>query len=213
MTFGQGITLSLFGLTLAQAPPLPKGPLCLDLQGHANQKLKQAFHNATEEGNHLSQLPAGKQRLDGVTFEIGESLIQLGSNILKDKPDGVEGIPVNRTFERLHILQASGCSTSEENTVIGLYVIHYDDNTRASFEIVYGQDVVDWWYTDEDKAPARSKVVWTGENESAKSHNMKIRLYQTTWLNPKPTKKVVCIDFLASEGTTSAPFCVAMTVD
>jgi hypothetical protein len=213
MTIYQGLTLSLLGLTLGLPPQPHKDFLCLNLQGQANQKLNQTFHGAADPGNHLGQLPAGKNDIDGVTFEVGESIIQLGSTLLKDKPDAVEGIPVNRAFERLHVLQASGCSFSEENTVIGLYVIHYEDKTRESVEVVYGQDVYDWWYGDEDREPARAKAAWKGDNDSAKANNRKIRLYHSTWLNPYPTKKVVSIDFLAAEETTSAPFCVAMSVE
>lgn len=214
MTIWHGLTPVILAWAMTQAPKPPRDILCLDLQRHANQKLNQPFHGASDQGNHLGELPAGKQELDGVTFEIGESLIQLGCTNYKDKPDAVEGIVVNRAFERLHILHASGnSSSSEQNTVIGFYVIRYEDKTREALEIVFGQDVYDWWYTEEDNKPARSKIAWTGDNESAKSANSKIRLYHTTWRNPRPTKKVVSIDFLASEGTTSAPFCVAMTVE
>jgi hypothetical protein len=213
MTIWHGLTPALLGWAITLVPQPSKDALCLDLQGHANQKLDQTFHGAADQGNHLGQLPAGKQEMDGVIFEIGGSLIQLGSTYLKDKPDAVTGIPVNRAFERLHILQASGCSGSEENTVIGLYVIHYDDKTRESFEIVFGQDVYDWWYSEEERELTRSKVAWRGDNDSARASNKKIRLYHTTWRNPHPNKKVVGIDILASEGSTSAPFCVAMTVE
>jgi hypothetical protein len=213
MTIGQGITLSLVGLAMTLAPQPRQDFCCLNLQSKANQKLDEPFHGASDQGNHLCQLPAGKQELDGVTFEIGKSLIQLGSTQIKDKPDAVVGIPVDRAFERLHILHASGCSFSEENTVIAMYVIHYSDNTREGFEIVHGQDVYDWWYGDEDKEPVRSRVAWKGSNDSAKSRGKDIRLYHSTWKNPHPSKKVVSIDFLAAEGAISAPFCVAITLE
>jgi hypothetical protein len=121
MTLYNGLSLSLLGLTLALPPQSSKDFLCINLQGHANQKLDKSFHGSANEANHLGQLPRGRQELDDVVFEIGESMIQLGSIYIKDKPDAVKGIPVNRAFERLHVLQASGCSFSETNTVIGFY--------------------------------------------------------------------------------------------
>jgi len=48
--------------------------LFLDLQPHANQKLREAFGRA---GNDLAGLPTGEQTLAGVKFRIGEGLIQL----------------------------------------------------------------------------------------------------------------------------------------
>jgi hypothetical protein len=213
MTVGQGLTVSLVGLTLALAPKPPKDFHCLNLQSQANQKLDQPFHGAVDQTNHLGELTVGKHELDEVTFDIGESMIQLGSSEVKNKPDAALGISVDRAFERLHVLHASGSSYSSENTVIAMYVIHYADNTRESFEIVYGQDVYDWWYSDDEKEPSRSKVAWKGSNDSAKASGKNIRLYHTAWKNPHPNKKVVSIDFLAAEGTTSAPFCVAITVE
>lgn len=185
--------------------------ICLDLQSQCNQKLKENFHNGAP-GNDLSQLAAGKQKLDGVTFEIGDGMIQLGSTEVKNKPDRVEGIPVNQTFELLHILHAAAFSM-EDNVVVGLYVVHYDDDSSEKFEIVFGQDLGDWWFGPEDREPARCKVAWVGDNEPAKSTNRKVRLYHMTWKNPKPDRKVVSIDMLVADGSASAPFCVAMTVE
>jgi hypothetical protein len=203
---------TLFGLTLAQSAPTDSKFTCLDLQSQANQKLAGAFHAGNYQDNNLAALPAGKQCLDGITFDIGESLIQLGCTQLKDKPDKVEGIRVDRSFDRLHILHATAFN-SEPNTVIGMYVIRYADGARETIEMVYGQNICDWWYEDEEKEPAVATVAWMGENELAKKSAKKIRLYHAVWKNPHPEKKVAGIDLLTAEGSNSAPFCVALTVE
>ena len=79
----------------------------IDLQPKANHKLTDPFHSGSE-GNDLSDLPKGEQVFAKVKFKVGDGLIQLGSKRTKDLPDMVEGIEVNRSFVRLHLLHATG---------------------------------------------------------------------------------------------------------
>jgi hypothetical protein len=58
----------------------------------------------------------------------------------------------------------------------------------------------------------RGKVAWTGVNEASLKQNKNLRLYLTTWENPKPDKKVVSIDYV-SKKTNAGPFCIAMTLE
>ncbi|HEV3258442.1 MAG TPA: hypothetical protein VG013_16315 [Gemmataceae bacterium] len=216
-------TATCLGLGMALvAAPLPEGAVTfIDLQPKANQKLSEPFHD-NKEGNHLESLPTGEQKFAGVKFKVGASMIQLGSKVVK-MPDKVEGIKVNKKFARLHLLHATGYGGGPntegsvgyvaDDTVIGKYIIHYEDKSKETIEIVYGKDVRDWWFTGEEKATSRSKVAWEGENEVSKAANAKIRLYLTTWKNPKPGKKVVSIDYLSTKTTAAAPFCVAMTIE
>jgi hypothetical protein len=212
MTTAKMLVATLLGWTLTQAPSPASKATFLDLQGYANQKLKAGFHTSGSDANNLAALPVGKQELDGIIFEIGESVVQLGCTQLKDKPEMVEGISVNRSCDQLHILHAAAFKT-EENTVIGTYLIHYADSVKKSIEIVYGQDVQDWWFEEQEKAPARSRVAWIGDNDEAKGGSKRIRLYHTIWKNPHPEKKIASIDFMVAEGSSCAPFCVAMTIE
>jgi hypothetical protein len=199
------------GLGLAWARAAAQEVSYLDLQPKATQKLKDNLHAADSAGNNLTEVPTGEQTLEGIKFKIGEGLIQLGSEMVLDKPEKVEGIPVNKPFAKLHILHATGFSVAED-IQIGQYTIHYEDKTKETIPIVYGKDVRDWWYFDDTPGVTRGKVAWTGTNDFAKSNNAKIRLYLTTWTNPKPGMKVTSIDYSSSK-TAAAPFCVAMTVE
>ncbi len=185
----------------------------LDLQPRANHKLTDIMHGDFV-GNTLESLKTGEQSLEGVKFKIGEKFIQLGSThpTLQDKPEKVEEIKVNKKFEKLHILHATGYKT-EDDAVVGEYTVTWDDDTQGTIPITYGKDVLDWWYQDNSPVPANSKIAWKGENEAAKARNSKIRLYLTTWENPKPDKKVVKLDFSSTMQTEAAPFCVAMTIE
>jgi hypothetical protein len=181
----------------------------LDLQPQANQKLTEDFQNV--EGSTLKELSQGEQILGSVKFKIGESAILLASTIFPDPPEKVEGIKVNKAFGKLRILHATSYG-APDGTLLGEYRVHYEDDSDDTIPIVYGEDVRNWWNHDNSKEVTRGKVAWTGENDATKKRNKKLRLYLTTWENPKPAKRVVRIDYL-SKKTRSAPFCIAMTLE
>jgi hypothetical protein len=180
----------------------------LDLQPKANQKLTDNFHTPDSVGNNLAELPKGTREFAGVKFHIGDGLIQLASPKVRDKAAQVEGIAVGQAFATLHILHATGY-TATDGTLIGKYVIRYEDKTTAAIPIVYGEDMRDWWNIHPEKGVTRGKVAWVGKNQNTPS----IRLFLTTWTNPRPKKKVVSIDYLSTQTSDAAPFCVAMTVE
>src|SRR5262249_35234569 len=218
------LAVSLGLVAVLLAVPAPNATIVyINLQSKANHKLKDNFHSNTP-GNNLAELPQGEQKLAGLKFKIGERLIQLGSQIPPDKPEKVEGISVGRKFVKLHILHATGYGGGPnkegsklfvpDDTLIGKYIIHYEDKTKETIEIVYGKDVRDWFFTQEEKGVARGQVAWEGENDRTKEFNgVKLRLYLTTWKNPKPDKKVVSIDYISTKSSNAAPFCVAMTAE
>ena len=162
--------------------------------------------------NNLKTLPGGSKARRSRVRNRGRRP-QLGSSNVTTKPNKIEGIKVGRTAKKLHFLQGSGYNTTDD-TVIGKYVIHYDDKTTAEIEVVYGKDVVDWWAYPDQKAPTKGKAVWEGQNEASKGFDAKIKLYAMTWENPKPDKRVATIDFIApNPEQAAAPFCVAITAE
>lgn len=184
----------------------------VSLKGHTNVKWDENLHSNRFENNNLKSLPTGKQKFGDVEFEIGDGLMQLGAKNV-DKPKEFKDIKVGRALKKLHFLQACGYNT-DDDTVIGKYVIHYDDKSTAEVEIVYGRDVVDWWAYPDRKGPTKGKAVWEGENEASKGFDAKIKLYLMTWENPKPDKKVETIDFVATNpDQEAAPFCVGITAE
>jgi hypothetical protein len=196
---------------------------CLDLKSKTNLKLSDNFGREFE-GNHLKELPQGEQFLADIKFTIGEGVIQLGSKALEKFPEKVEGIAVGQTFTRLHLFHATvfgGGPNAEgtpwhvaDGTPIGSYQVHYDDGSTETIEIVYGDDVRDWFYLEGEKEPSRGKPAWFGNNEFAPKVGAKLRLYVGSWKNPKPDRKVTRIDFRSrKEETVAAPFCIAMTIE
>src|SRR5262249_28918187 len=148
--------LSCVGLgAILMAAPVPgESVTFLKLQPKANHKLKDDFPK-NRVGNNLGSVPLGVQTLEGVKFKIEEKLIELGSTVHTDLPDKVEGIAVARAFHHLHILHATEYGGGPNNkmgnpwfvadgTVLGKYVVHYEDKKKQAIDIVYGEDVRDW---------------------------------------------------------------------
>ena len=195
----------------------------LDLEGKTTHKLVDNFGADGRPGNFLT-VPTGEQSFAGLKFRIGEGVIQLGSTVLQDKPEKVEGIQVDEKVSKLHILHATGYGGGPnvpgtpwhvtDGTIIGEYKIIYEDKSAEHIQIVFGEDVRDWWFRDDEKETSRSKVAWKGDNEQAKVNGCRLRLYLTTWDNPTPDRKIVSIDYIGKkEDTVAAPFCVAISLE
>lgn len=215
-------------LALGLAPVPPEKLSFVDLQPKSNHKLDEDSGRGIE-GNNLGSVPQGEQPLGGVQFHVGKAMLQLGSPLLKNpRPDKVEGIKVGKPFAKLHILQATYFGNGgvigqpgqpgdplfiADDTRIAEYKLHFDDRSTETVPVVYGQDVRDFWYTDNSKGVTRGKVAWTGENKASQQFGSRIRVYATTWDNPKPDKKVETIDFIRAPGTPAAPFCLAITIE
>jgi serine/threonine protein kinase len=176
----------------------------LNLWPKANLRLK-------GDGDHsLAALQEGEQDFKGVKFKIGAGLIRLGGN---GWPDRVEGIEVGVTCRELHFMHAchGGATGPRRDPNIGYYLVTYDDDMEpVKIPIVYGENVADWWYKG-GESPTRAPVAWEGANVAAKREGFSIRLYLATWPNPRPTRKVVSIDFVSTN--RGEPFCVAITAE
>ncbi len=195
----------------------PKGRLLpLDLEPKFNRNSNDFSGSGAFEGNGLAELPKGEQTLCGVLFKIGEGVVQLASTNAPGQPEKAEGIPVDRKIARLFVLHATqwGSPNSvEDGTAIGQYKVHYEDGSTASMPIVFGEDVRDWWNWDGGRPVTRGRVVWTGGNIATERNETGLRLYLGVWENPHPDKKVESVDFISTNDTICAPFCVAMTVE
>jgi hypothetical protein len=142
----------------------PTGRLVpLDLSGAWNRKSVDFSGSGAFEGNGLAELPGGEQVLRGVTFRIGEGVVQLGSTSLPDESAEVSDIAVQRKIIRLYALHATQWNT-DDGTLVGQYRLKYQDGETASLPIVYGADIRDWWVWDDGTPLTRGVVAWTGAN-------------------------------------------------
>jgi WD40 repeat protein len=187
----------------------------LDLALAYNAALDEAWIPASSLDNldqDLSALPIGLQTWGGVIFDV-RGLLQLS----RQDPDWAKfpaqvQINVGRRIRQLHVLQ--GAIYGEvDGGVLGSYRLHYADGQQTELEIRYGRDLREWRdNANPQSLGERSTVAWTGPRWARAPGNEAIRLFRTTYTNPRPEAEVLHIDFV-SKMTQSAPFLVAMTVE
>jgi hypothetical protein len=188
----------------------------IDLRSYCNYGLTNSLiGTGTLEGpNNLAALLPGTRSFGSVPFDVS-GVIQLTGNqavlAKRNFPEKVEGIKVGSACKRLHLLHGAGWNELE-NTPIANLVVHYSDGTSATIPIVYGTHVYDWWVNDEKPTDPATEVAWTGANRVSKMFGTDLRVYKTTFANPKPGAVIDHIDF-ASTKKESAPFLLGLTVE
>jgi hypothetical protein len=165
--------------------------------------------------NNLNKFPAGYRIFNDVRFNVA-GLLQLANEVDVRQtncpyPTGVEGIPVNRFCHSIHLLHGTTDADGTENgIVVASLILHYADGTTNKLDIIYGRQVYDWWFQASDAdAPlaGNTKVAWVGENSASK-----IRVFQTSFANPKPEVKIESVDYVSGL-SKCAPFMLALTVE
>jgi len=194
---------------------LAAGPNQIDLTEVYNASIDEAWQ-PTESleglGQDLLTFPAGLRIWDGILFD-ARGVIQLCSSHPDwfQFPQSIE-IPVNNHFSRFHVLH-SVAYVEREGVSVGAFQLCYSDGQRQDIEIQYGRDVRDWWISRDTKLYVEhGTVAWTARRMSASLATEKVRLFKTTYVNPRPEIDVVSINFV-SKKTQSAPFLLAMTIE
>jgi hypothetical protein len=180
-------------------------------------KIASASPHDRNPRNNLARLPAGRRTFDGVRFNVA-GIIQLadGNDVAQTNnpyPESVEGIPVNRTCRQLHLLHGTVQGLGDPR-VVAFLVLHYEDGTTNKLAIVYGQHVYDWWFKGSTDLPLAggTKVAWVGQNPEAASGGYRIRVFKSSFDNPKPDMQIKTIDYVSAL-TPSGPFLLALTVE
>jgi beta-lactamase regulating signal transducer with metallopeptidase domain len=223
------ITLFLIGLAVVPAhlvvraepsrASAPVGALAhsaslVDLGAYANASLKESWL-PDDSDNDLSNLAPGEHQFAGVPFEIS-GVVQLSGKGMgqggRHFPSEVKGIQMGRPISKVHLLHA--CAGKEEaGTLVAKIVLHYADGQEQAWPINYGERVRDWWFWEFDPvSDPNTTMAWTGNNLSVRSQNGSLRLYQTTWNNPRPQAPVASLDYVSGQ-SLSAPFMIALTVE
>jgi serine/threonine protein kinase len=163
--------------------------------------------------NNLNKFPAGYRIFNDVRFNVA-GLLQLANEVDVRQtncpyPTGVEGIPVNRFCHSIYLLHGTADGT-ENGIVVASLILHYADGTTNNLDIIYGRQVYDWWFQASDAdafLAGNTKVAWVGENSASK-----IRVFQTSFANPKPEVKIESVDYVSGL-SKCAPFMLALTVE
>src|SRR4029079_13563500 len=92
-------------------------------------------------------------------------------------------------------------------------ILHYADGRQEEVRINYGERVRDWWFWDfEAVRDPNTAMAWTGNNPGVRARGGSLRIYRTTWINPRPGIVVTGVDYVSAR-SQSAPFMLAMTVE
>ncbi|MDB6129824.1 MAG: hypothetical protein JWM04_931, partial [Verrucomicrobiales bacterium] len=127
-------------------------PGMVDLTAYYNAVLTETWHPGNhislERRNDLSNMPRGLQKFVGIEFDV-RGLIQLLGRGPKGWggvfPEQVEGIKIGKSAKVLHFLHGTGYQ-AKDGTTIGYYVVNYVSGPERKIPIIYGKDVRDWWY-------------------------------------------------------------------
>ena len=186
-------------------------PRLIDLSRHYNALLTEHWHEG-EGSSDLSELPHGVQTLAGVPFDL-RGLIQVGAHSRRGEPypREVAGVAVGLASERLHFLHAAIFAFDPPGTQIGNYVVRYAEGQTHEIPIVIGRDLADWWSQDVEDL-TQMQIAWSGQNESSRVAGRTIRLFKTTWENPRPAEVIQSLDFVTTN-PRACPFLVAVTAD
>ena len=113
----------------ASAAPIPKDGEYIKLKDHINVKMSENLHSEEIPDNNLKELKAGKQKLGDVTYDIGAGVLQLGSSMVKGKPEKIEGIafgPQRKDGSRLLLITSDNDFKPDEATHIYAFAVRLD---------------------------------------------------------------------------------------
>ena len=184
----------------------------IDLSQHYNASLNESWHSGTGQSD-LSALTPGEQKLSDVDFDV-RGLIQVGdwNRDRVEYPQQVTNISVRQICHRLHFLHSAIFATQTTNdTPIGHYLVHFSGGQTDTIPIVLGRDLANWRSRPNDDLSGTT-VAWEGASRADQQRNRKVRLFKTTWTNPRPNEAIQSIDFVAGR-VAAKPFLVAITAE
>lgn len=189
-------------------------PVQLNLEPFYNGRLD-AFGSAKD--SVFQDLQPGLQSLGGIWFDV-RGCIELSGlarlHAIGPLPGQAAGISVRMRARRLHLLHATGGETAD-GTLIGRYVLHYEDGSRSELPIRYGEDVRNYRYgggSDRVSEVRHATAVWHGRQRLAQTGGSTIRVFQRTYENPRPDVPIATLDFESTMSSCS-PILLAITVE
>jgi WD40 repeat protein/predicted Ser/Thr protein kinase len=193
-------------------PPRPAqaGSDQVDLTGRYNVALNETWQplaNLADVDFSLAALPPGLQSYGGVAFDARGTLqLRWAAPDSELYPDRVT-IPLGRVFHRLHAFHGT-TGFEPDGHAIGAFVLHYTDGQAVELLLVSGEHLRG--IEDSRSDCPSGQMVWP--SAPVKNAGPQLRLYHTTFLNPKPELNVVSVEYV-SKLTRCGPFLVALTVE
>ena len=185
----------------------------LDLKPHYDRA------GSWNTGSEWESVPRGLTVLGGVPFDLSGLLRLNGRAARRDnKPyrEKVEGIEVGKKFARLHLLHIASYSYSPDRAVpYARIILNYADGTKNSLPIIYAQHARDWrrpkYEFNSALSDPNSKVVWRGTYNGTDESGKTLRIFKSTFENPRPDEEVTTIDVATEDAWPNATI-LAMSV-
>ena len=149
-------------------------------------------------------VPIGSQTFCEVPLQIDGMICLWGAgNASKglEFPEEKTGIQIGKKFETLYVYHGSFFG-SPNGTPVYSIVFRYEDGSSATNQILYGDDVLDW-YGHGKVTAARSKVAWQGVAD-LDTRKQPLQFCLTAVENPQPDMTVTTIDLYSCKSRTAA---------
>jgi beta-lactamase regulating signal transducer with metallopeptidase domain len=155
-------------------------------------------------GEYFAEFPTGEQQFGGVPWIIrGVAPVRVSQPVK---------FTAGRTLQKLHLLHGVD-AVAEEGTIVGYVRLSYRDGQVVQLPVRYGAHVRACRFGEfspvQDPASA---MAWTGGNAEVRAAGQALRLYRTTFINPRPAMPVVRVDYAAA-GARPAPIWAATTIE
>jgi hypothetical protein len=141
-------------------------------------------------------------QIDGMNCLYGEGNERAGQKF----PEVLTGIPLNQTFDTLYVYHGA-FYVSPKGTPVYDIVFRYEDGTSATNEILYGEDVLDWYAKGGEKAAGptatRSRLAWHGGAGPGEG-KQPLRFCLTAVENPNPATMVTSVDLYSCKNQSAA---------
>lgn len=186
-----------------QPPPPPPVYKAIDLSSYANMDITNTANGdalpwmlAKRKGDDFHNLPAGKQQLAGIDFNIIDPAKNNRKSVVavskrKGFPAATE-IPINDTAGCIYFLHTSSKPVSEN--IVGLVRINYEDGSNKLQLLAMEKQLTYWWFSE--LKTDYSGIAWYGKNDVSEG----IGLSWYAMNNPNPQKKIKSITLQAPEG-------------
>jgi hypothetical protein len=149
-----------------------------------------------------AMVPRGVTNLDGVPFRMFGKIDLTGLGRARDgefQPARIGEIPVGQRAARLHLIHGASYDTPDD-TPTACLLLHYKSGEDRKLFIRYGVHVRNWYIERSEQnaslSDPRSLVVWNG-NTRADGRGTPLRLFKTTFENPRPTEEIRAIELLS----------------
>ena len=154
-------------------------------------------------------VPRGEHVFDDVTFQIGGMLCLWGGGNAAAGlvfPEERLGIPMNQKFDTLYVFHGA-FYVSPPGTPVYEIVFRYADDSSATNQILYGEDVLDWYAPRGKAVPGptgpNSQLAWHSDNPAGAAIQP-VRFCLTAVKNPRPLVEVRSIDLYSSKSRSAA---------